>query len=185
MSVWDSLVTQVVEDSFDDILGLDSQGVLSRFGGHVLHCQNIHVLVLVAQVLREYVRKRLRRCEHWQILDRPVCISWCHIYNRWLLWPLLHVRSQKSAHEHQWERIGIDCAQQFLISALVEFFTLWITFFDIVDKNGYIVGSSDLVFDVVTQLLIILPVILFLVVEIELEHLSVVVLGLNSVLYGT
>ena len=60
-----------------------------------------------------------------------------------------HIWSQEPAHENQWETIGIDGLEKFFVTTLMEFFTFWISFFNVVNQDRNIGASTDLFFDVI------------------------------------
>ena len=79
MSVRNSLVSEVVQHSIHNFFGVNSKWVLIRFGWQVLHCENVHILVLEAQILRENIRERFGRAKDWKIYRRVLGMQGRHI----------------------------------------------------------------------------------------------------------
>ena len=79
MSIADSLMPEVIEDSLHGLFGIHSLRTCFRLRWHMLHSQNIHFLVLVPQVLRKHIAERLCAAEDWQSLGWIVSVGGSHV----------------------------------------------------------------------------------------------------------
>ena len=59
MSIADPLVTKVIEHSLNCLYSIDTLWESFGLGWHVLHCEDVHLLVFIPQVLREHITKGL------------------------------------------------------------------------------------------------------------------------------
>lgn len=75
MPVRNSLVSQVVHHAIHQFFGVNSEWILLRLGRQVLHSENVHVLVLEAQILREDIRERFSRAEDRKVHRRVLRVQ--------------------------------------------------------------------------------------------------------------
>lgn len=132
-------MTEVTQDSLHCLFWVNSQWTALRLGRHMLHGQNIHLLVLIPEILGEDIVKRFGSRIQRLVHDIPSGISRTHVNDGTGLLgvrlSLLQRRSEESCHENHRESVDVDCLQDLLIRLLVQLLLVGLHLFCIIDEH--------------------------------------------------
>jgi len=117
VAVREPRLSQIVEDTFDDLACVHTLRVASRFDGELLDGEDIHfILNLQAKDVACVSLEGFPSDKQWEVVGGPIDIVAGHVDNAAFVGAAgLHLRAQESRHHHHWESVDVGSLDELRI----------------------------------------------------------------------